>query len=73
MLIDVSQLKTARKKVKDLGLEVKGFDEHHDIVYYPSTKTVFELHKSIFVGTLKKYFGVGFERAKIKNGYNFFY
>ena len=73
VLIDVSQLNKVRQTVKDLGLEVKRYDEHHDIVYYPATKTVFELHKCIFVGPLKKYFGVGFERAKVKEGYKFFY
>ena len=73
ILIDVKQLKAVRQTVKDLRLEVKRFGEHHDIVYTPDTKTVFELHKSVFVGNLSKFFGVGFERAKLKDGYKYFY
>ena len=73
VLIDTAQLKLVRQTVKELGLEVERFDEHHDIVYYPETKTIFELHKCIFVGPLKKYFGVGFERATVKEGYKNFY
>ena len=73
VLIDVAQLKEVRALVDELGLKTKRHDEHHDIVYYPSTKTIFELHKSIFVGTLEKYFGVGFERAHLKEGTKAFY
>ena len=76
ILIDVNQIKQIRKLVKELGLETKRHDEHHDIVFYPKTKTFFELHKTIFVGPLEKYFGVkdkGFEMAKVKDGYNYFY
>ncbi len=76
VLIDVEQLKEVRAIVDGLGLETKRYDEHHDIVYYPETKTVFELHKTIFVGELEKYFGVqnqGFKRAKIKEGCKNFY
>ena len=76
VLIDVNQLKQVRNLVKKLGLKTKRHDEHHDIVFYPNTKTVFELHKTIFVGPLEKYFGEGnkgFYRAKIKEGYNYFY
>lgn len=76
ILIDVNQIKEVRKLVKELGLETKRHDEHHDIVFYPNTRTFFELHKSIFVGPLEKYFGVGnkgFEKAKVKDGYNYFY
>ena len=76
VLIDVSQIKQVRKLVKELGLQTKRHDEHHDIVFYPNTKTCFELHKTIFVGPLEKYFGVqnkGFEKSKLKDGYNYFY
>lgn len=76
VLIDVDELKKVRALVKELGLETKRYDEHHDIVYYPATRTVFELHKTIFVGPLEKYFGVGnqgFEKASIKEGYHGFY
>lgn len=76
VLIDVDQLKEIRALVEELGLATKRHDEHHDIVYYPETKTVFELHKTIFVGPLELYFGEGnkgFEKAHIKDGYRYFY
>lgn len=73
ILIDVNQIKEIRALVKELGLAVNRYDEHHDIVYYPETKTIFELHKTVFVGTLEKTFGVGFEKATLKNGYNSMY
>ena len=76
VLIDVDQLKEVRALVDELGLETKRHDEHHDIVYYPETKTVFELHKTIFVGPLEQYFGVenkGFERAHLREGSAYFY
>ena len=76
VLIDVEQLKKVRALVEELGLATKRHDEHHDIVYYPETKTIFELHKTIFVGPLEKYFGVenkGFEKASIRDGYQHFY
>ena len=73
VLIDVAQLKTVRALVDELGLATKRHDEHHDIVYYPATKTIFELHKMIFVGPLEKYFGVGFERAHVREGTAYFY
>lgn len=76
VLIDVEQLKEVRALVDELGLATKRHDEHHDIVYYPETKTIFELHKTIFVGPLEEYFGVenkGFERASVREGYQYFY
>lgn len=76
VLIDIKQLKEVRAIVKKLGLKTKRHDEHHDIVFYPNTKTFFELHKTIFVGPLEKYFGVqneGFNRAKLKDGFKYFY
>ena len=76
ILIDVVQLKQIRALVKKLGLKTKRHDEHHDIVYCSETKTIFELHKTIFVGPLEQYFGVenkGFERAHIKSGCKYFY
>ena len=76
VLIDVDQLKEVRALVDELGLATKRHDEHHDIVYYPETKTIFELHKTIFVGPLEQYFGVenkGFEKSNIKDGYQYFY
>lgn len=76
VLIDVEQLREVRALVDELGLATKRHDEHHDIVYYPETKTIFELHKTIFVGLLEQYFGVenkGFEGAHVKDGYRYFY
>ena len=76
ILIDVNQLSEIRALIKALGLSVNRYDEHHDIVYYPETKTIFELHKTIFVGPLEQYFGVeskGFERARVREGYQYFY
>ena len=76
VLIDIEQIKQVRALVDELGLETKRHDEHHDIVYYPQTKTIFELHKTIFVGPLEKYFGVnnkGFDNAHLREGYKYFY
>ncbi len=73
ILIDKNQINELRTLAENLGLKVKRYDEHHDILYYPETKTVFEFHKTLFVGELEKYFGVGFEKAKIKDGYKHFY
>lgn len=73
ILIDVAQLDEIRETIKELGIATDHCDEHHDVVYNPATKSVFELHKCIFVGTLETYFGVGFERARLKDGYSYFY
>lgn len=76
VLVDVNQLKQVRACRKELGLATKRHDEHHDIVYYPETKTIFELHKTIFIGPLEQYFGVqekGFDGAHVKEGYRYFY
>ena len=73
ILIDKKEIKKVRKTVADIGLTVKRHDEHHDIVYFDATKSVYELHKMLFVGRLGKYFGVGFEKAKLKDGYKYFY
>ncbi len=76
ILIDVEQRKEVRKLIEKLGLQTVRRDEHHDIVYYPKTKTVFELHKTIFVGPLETYFGVGnkgFDKARVREGSQCFY
>ena len=73
VLFDAGQLKEVRALFTELGLSVEHFDEHHDVYYYPATKTVFEMHKSIFVGPLHQYFGTGFERAHLREGYKSFY
>ena len=73
ILIDIAQLKEVRALMDRLGLEVEKYDEHHDVYYYPATKTVFELHKMLFVGPLEKYFGIGFERAHLKEGSKYFF
>ncbi len=73
ILIDVKQIKEIRALVKELGLLVNRYDEHHDIVYYPETKTIFELHKTVFVGNLEKSFGMGLERASLKEGHQYMY
>ena len=76
ILIDASRLKGLRKFLKEYGLKTMRRDEHHDIVYHPENKTVFELHKTIFVGAFEEYFGVkekGFDGAHVKEGYQFFY
>ena len=73
ILVDVKQIKKVRDVAKSLGLNVKRYDEHHDIVYFDSTKSIFELHKMLFVGGLGEYFGIGFEKATVKSGYKFYY
>ena len=73
ILIDVHELHAVRALMDELGLVCEKHDEHHDIYYYPASKTVFEMHKSIFVGPLDKYLGTGFERARLKDGHTSFY
>ena len=76
ILIDVNQLKEIRAFLAEIGLLRMRYDEHHDIVYHPNTKTVFELHKTMFVGSFENYFGLnekGFEGAHVREGYRFFY
>ena len=73
ILIDVREIKKVRMIVKEWGLKIKRHDEHHDIVYFDETKSIFELHKMLFVGKLGEYFGVGFEKAKLKDGYKYYY
>lgn len=72
VLIDVAQLKRIRELVNELGLQTKRQDEHHDVVYFPQTKSIIELHKTLFVGKLDEYFGT-FERATLKEGSKYFY
>ena len=76
ILIDVQQLGELRAAYKELGLLTMRYDEHHDIVYYPRTNTLFELHKTLFVGRLEDYFGKGnkgFEGTAIKEGHRYFH
>lgn len=73
ILIDKKEIKKIRQIVKELGLKTKRHDEHHDIVYFDGTKSIFELHKMLFVGELGKYFGIGFEKANLKEGFKYYY
>ena len=73
ILVDVKKMKEIHKIFKDLGYLKEKEDTHHDIFYNPQTKTIFEMHKTMFVGALKKYFGVGFERAKLVEGKQYFH
>ena len=73
VLIDAKELNKVREVSNNLGLKVMKYDEHHDVFYNPQTKTIFELHKILFVGRLQKYFGVGFERAHLREGTKAFY
>ena len=73
ILIDGKEIRKVRRIIAGLGVKVERHDEHHDIVYFDKTKSVFELHKTLFVGKLKDYFKVGFEKAKLKDGYKYYY
>lgn len=73
VLIDEKQIDKVHEVAKSLGMVLKQKGDHHDIFYFPETKTVFEFHKSIFEGSLKATFGNGFDRAKLKDGYKYFY
>lgn len=73
ILIDKKEIKKIRRLLLKIGLKIMRYDEHHDILYFDSTKSVFELHKKLFVGKLDKYFGVSFDRAKLKEGYKYWY
>lgn len=73
ILIDDKQIDKVHKVAKSLGMVLKQKGDHHDIFYFPETKTVFEFHKSIFEGRLEETFGNGFDRAKLKYGYKYCY
>lgn len=73
ILIDEKQIDKVHEVAKSLGMVLKQKGDHHDIFYFPGTKTVFEFHKSIFEGNLKETFGNGFDRARLKEGYKYFY
>ncbi|MBR1676857.1 MAG: nucleotidyltransferase family protein [Clostridia bacterium] len=73
VLIDEKQIDKVHEVAKSLGMVLKQKGDHHDIFYFPETKTVFEFHKSIFEGSLKESFGNGFDRARLKEGYKSFY
>ncbi|MBR6737911.1 MAG: nucleotidyltransferase family protein [Clostridia bacterium] len=71
VLIDVLQIKKLHEVASEIGLKPHHFDEHHDVFIFPETKTLFEFHKTLFVGKLENYFGIGnkgFEKATIKQG-----
>ena len=73
ILIDKNEIKKVRRVVAEIGLKTKRHDEHHDVVYFDTTKSIFELHKKLFVGKLSEYFGIGFEKAMLKKGYKYYY
>lgn len=73
ILIDKKEIKKLRKIVHHIGLSVQRYDEHHDIVYFEATKSLYEFHKMLFVGKLGEYFGIGFEKAEVKEGFKYYY
>ena len=73
ILIDNADIDKVHTVAKQLGMKLDAIGDHHDIFYCPETKTVFEFHKNIFEGKLNKAFGNGFNRAKLKEGYKYFY
>lgn len=67
ILIDTDKLSLTRELMKKLGFEVLHFDSHHD-VYRGWPNINVELHKMLIVGEMEDYFGVGFEKAFLKEG-----
>lgn len=72
ILIDVEKLEETRQIMPQMGFEAWRYDEHHDIYSFLGICNV-ELHKLLIVGKMENYFQVGFERARLKEGYSHVY
>ena len=73
ILVEPKNLKHVCKMFKQMGYFKHKNDQHHDVYYNPSTKTVFEIHKKLFVGSLEKHFGIGFDKAYKDENSNYLY
>ena len=72
ILIDTDKLSLTRELMKELGFDVIRYDTHHDI-YRICPNINVELHKMLIVGEMEDYFGVGFEKAFLKEGSAYIY
>lgn len=72
ILVEMGKVKDFISMMKKNGLRLIRDDIHH-IIMVSSENTVYEFHKTLFVGKLERYFGSGFEKAKLKEGYSYRY
>lgn len=61
-----------KKLLLQNGYALHAEDPHHDVYYSPQTKTIFELHKTVFEGNLNQTFGDGFKYAVSHKGSKYF-
>ncbi|MBO5714370.1 MAG: nucleotidyltransferase family protein [Clostridia bacterium] len=73
ILVEIDNVKTFISTMEKIGLKLVRNDVHHVIMSFPESQTLYEFHKTLFVGRLEKYFGVGFEKATLKQGYSYRY
>lgn len=73
ILIKPSTVKKVHKVFASLGYVKQKNDTHHDVYYNPNTKTIFEMHKSLFAHELNKHFNKEFEKASLVEGTNYLY
>lgn len=72
ILVEMENVKDFISMMKKNGLRLIRNDIHH-IIMVSSENTVYEFHKTLFVGKLERYFGSGFEKAKLKEGCSYRY
>lgn len=73
ILVEMKNEKEFISTMQKIGLKLIRNDFHHVIMSFPESQTLYEFHKTLFVGRLEKYFGVGFEKATLKQGYAYRY
>ena len=73
ILVKPASLKQVHKIFANIGYIKQKEDAHHDVFYNPTTKTIFEIHKSVFAHDLNKHFTKNFEKAYLIQGKNHLY
>ena len=73
ILVEIKDVKKFISIMQKIGLKLVRDDVHHVIMIFPESKTIYEFHKTLFVGKLEEYFDKGFEKAKLKDGYSYRY
>ena len=73
ILVEIKDVKEFISTMQKIGLKLIRNDIHHVIMTFPESQTIYEFHKTLFVGKLEEYFGIGFEKAKLKEGYSYRY
>lgn len=73
ILVQIGDTKTFISTMEKIGLKLIRNDVHHVIMAFPESQTLYEFHKTLFLGKLENYFGIGFEKATLKQGYSYRY